>query len=75
MLPIYSITVLLMIACAVFYYRAGEYEGTSGWIWGGLSLLVSLVIWRLLHGGFFWVLLGQLGLFAAITAWRTRKKP
>ena len=75
MLPYVSFTFLLIVACAVFYYRAGEYEETSGWVWGGLSVLVSVVIWRWLHGGFVWVLLGQLGLFVAITAWRARKKP
>ena len=75
MLPFYSITFLLMAVCAVFYYRAGEYEGSSGWVWGGLSVLVSLVVWRWLHGGFIAVLLGQVALFVGITAWRARKKP
>jgi hypothetical protein len=75
MLPFYSFTFLLMAVCAVFYYRVGEYEGSSGWVWGGLSVLVSLIVWRWLHGGFIAVLVGQVALFVAITAWRARKKP
>jgi hypothetical protein len=74
MLPFYSYTFMLILACAVFYYRAGEFEGTSGVAWAGLSVLISLGVWRWLHGGFVAVFLGQLGLFAGITVYRARKK-
>jgi hypothetical protein len=67
-------TFVLLLACAVFYYRAGEFEGTSGIAWAGLSILISVAIWRWLGGGIISVLLGQLGLFAALTVWRARKK-
>ncbi len=75
MLPFYSFTFVMLLVCAVFFYRAGEFEGTSGVAWAGLSVLISVVIWRLLHGGVFAVLFGQLGLFAGITLYRSRKRP
>lgn len=74
MLPFYSFTFILLLACAVFFYRAGEFEGSSGLAWAALSLLISVAIWRWLHGGFIAVLLGQVGLFAGITLYRSRKK-
>ncbi len=74
MLPFYSITFVLLLACAVFFYRAGEFEGGSGLAWAALSLLISVAIWRWLHGGFIAVLLGQVGLFVGITLYRSRKK-
>lgn len=69
----YSFTFLLLLACALFYYRAGQFEGSSGIVWAALSVLISVVIWRLLHGGMLAVLLGQAGLFAAITLYRAHK--
>ncbi|MGA2661890.1 MAG: hypothetical protein ABSH34_30795 [Verrucomicrobiota bacterium] len=73
--PFYSFTFILLLACAAFFYRAGEFEGTSGVAWAGLSILVSVAIWRWLHGGLIAVLLGQAGVFAGITLCRSRKKP
>lgn len=75
MLPFYSITFILLVACAVFFYRAGEFEGSSGLAWSALSVLISMAIWQGFHGGFIWVLLGQLALFAGITVYRSRKGP
>ena len=67
-------TVILVIVCAIFYYRAGEYENSSGLVWCALSVAVSLVIWLLLRGGFLWIVLGQVGLFVAITIYRVWRK-
>ena len=75
MLPFYSFTFVLLLACMLFFYRAGEFEGSSGLAWAAVSLLISVTIWRWLHGGFIAVLLGQVGLFVAITLYRSRKKP
>jgi uncharacterized membrane protein YGL010W len=74
MLPFYSFTFVLLLACAIFYYRAGEFEGSSGLAWAALSILISVLIWRLLDGGFLAVLLGQVGLFVGITLYRSWKK-
>jgi hypothetical protein len=70
----YSATFLLIIASAIFYYRAGEFEGTSGLAWAGMSALISFAILRWLHGGALAILLGQVGLFAGITMYRARGK-
>jgi hypothetical protein len=75
MLPFYSFTFLLLVVCAVFFYRAGEYQSSSGLVWAGLSTLISLAIWGWLHGGFVAVLLGQLGLFGGITLFRSWRPP
>jgi hypothetical protein len=74
MLQFYSFTFVLLLACAVFFYRAGEFEGSCGMAWTALSILISVAIWQWLHGGFITVLLGQVGLFMAITLYRSRKK-
>ena len=74
MLPLYSFTFVLLLACAVFFYRAGEFDGSSGLAWAALSILISVAIWRWLHGGVLAVLLGQVGLFAGITLYRSWKK-
>jgi hypothetical protein len=42
---------------------------------GGLSMLVSLVMWLALQAEFFGILLGQIGLFVAITLYRVRREP
>jgi len=74
-MSLYSFTFILIVACGVFFYRAGEFEGASGLFWGGLSVLISVMIWHWLRGNFFFVLLGQLALYAGITVVRSRKKP
>ncbi|HWH70101.1 MAG TPA: hypothetical protein VNT26_12000 [Candidatus Sulfotelmatobacter sp.] len=71
----YSFTLILLLVCAAFFYRAGEFEGRSGVAWAGLSAFISVAIWGWLRGGFIAVLLGQIGLFAAIPLYRCRKQP
>ncbi len=73
--PIYSFSLISLVVYAVFFYKAGEYEGSSGIAWGALSVLISVAIWRWLHGGVFSMLLGQVALFAGITVFRSLKKP
>jgi len=75
MLPFYSFTFILVLVCAMFFYRAGRFEGNSGLAWAGLSVLISVAIWRWLHGGPITVLLGQVALYAGITLYRARKQP
>lgn len=59
---------VIMLACAVFYYRAGEAERSSGLLWGGISILLWLGASMLLHWGLFGCLATQFGLFAGLTA-------
>jgi hypothetical protein len=67
------LTLLFMFGSIVFFYRAGEMEGTSGFAWAVMSLVISLAIMLWLHGGLFGALFGQFALFAGITLYRSRK--
>ncbi len=66
-MPCYSFNFVLLLACAILYYRVGEFEGSSGILWAALSVLIPVVIWRYFNSGWIGMLLGQAGLFAAIT--------
>jgi cobalamin synthase len=69
------ITLLLIVCCAVFYYRVGEQEYGSG----GLLALVSVTLWAIgiLASRLGWLgnLLLQVGLFFALTVWNMRRPP
>jgi len=64
-----------MIACAVFFYRAGEFDGSSGLLWAVLSVAISVVAWRVFGWGILGVLIAQIGLFVGITVFRMLRKP
>ena len=67
---------LFMLACVTFYYKAGEMEGSSGFLWGGLSLLFFAVAALRLHFGMIGCLLMQAGLFVVMTVWNlARSRP
>ncbi len=58
-----------MLACAVFYYRLGEQEYSSG-IWlAGLSIGLWLAAGYFLGLGMLGCLLVQAGLFATLWLW------
>jgi hypothetical protein len=77
--PFYSFQTLLLIVCAVAYYRAAEVENASGILWAALSVIVFLITWLLFGWGFVGNLLGQVGLLGGIAAARavrhSRKPP
>jgi len=64
MIGIDYFSAIMMLACVLFFFRAGKVEGNPavGTIWASLSLLVFL----LTPGGFLMKALGQVGLFFAI---------
>ena len=67
--------ILVGLACAVFFYRAAEFEDESTWVWSGLSVLIFALTMFWLHCGWLGILLGQIGLFVGITffrMWRSR---
>ena len=67
-------TILLIVCCAVFYYRVGESEYSSG----ALLALASVALWVIgsLALGFGWLsnLLVQVGLFFALTVWNMLRR-
>jgi len=68
------LSLLVIICCAVFYYRVGEQEYGFGW----LVSLISVVLWLI---GTFAVgfgrianLLVQVGLFFGLTIWNMLRR-
>lgn len=66
---------VMMLACAAFYYRLGESEYSSGWVLGGASLGLWLAGMLLLGFGWVGCLLLQAALFAALALWRLVRSP
>jgi uncharacterized membrane protein len=65
-LGVYGLDTVVIIACAVFYYKAAQIENASAILWTGLSIIVSLSI-RILGFGLAALIIGQVLLFLAIT--------
>jgi hypothetical protein len=63
----YSFQFVMLLACAAVYYKAAEMEGSSGFLWSALSVVVFILTWIVLSWGWLGCLLGQVGLFAGIT--------
>jgi hypothetical protein len=74
MMPLYSFNFLLTVVFAIFFYRAGEFEGSPGLLWAALSVAISLFIWQWLGWGLLAMILGQIGLFVAIGVFRVVRK-
>ncbi|HSY74904.1 MAG TPA: hypothetical protein VK810_05495 [Dongiaceae bacterium] len=66
--------ILIIIAYAIFFCRAAEFEDESVLIWGGLSVTISAVAFFGLGCGWLGISLGQLGLFVGITVFRILRK-
>ena len=69
------LTLLLVICCAVFYYRVGEAE----YGYGELLALLSVVLWVsgifLFKFGLMGNLLLQVALFFALSVWNMNRRP
>jgi len=65
----------MMVACAIFFHRAAEFENDSSLAWTGLSLVISAVTLFVLGWGWLGCLLGQAGLLLGITIFRMLRKP
>jgi hypothetical protein len=77
MMLLYSFNFWLLLASAVFFYRAAEFdeEGGSGIVWASLSILVSLLIWLKLKWGLLGMIIGQVALLVGIGLIRVFRKP
>ena len=69
------LSILMMVACAIFFHRAAEFENDSSLAWTGLSLVISAVTLFVLGWGWLGCLLGQAGLLLGITIFRMLRKP
>jgi biotin transporter BioY len=69
------LSILMMVACAIFFHRATEFENESSLIWTGLSVVISVMTLFVLGWGWLGCLLGQAGLLLGITIFRILRKP
>jgi hypothetical protein len=67
--------ILLIVAFAIFFHRAAEFENESGLLWSGLSILISVATLFFFRWGWLGTLLGQAGLFVGIGIFRMMQKP
>ncbi len=65
----------MMVACAIFFHRAAEFENESSLVWTGLSVVISVMTLFVLGWGWLGCLLGQAGLLLGITIFRVFRKP
>jgi len=61
----------MMVACAIFFHRAAEFENESSLVWTGLSVVISVMTLFVFHWGWLGCLFGQAGLFLGIAIFRT----
>jgi len=62
--------ILIIVACAIFFHRAAEFENESSLVWTGLSVVISVMTLFVFRWGWLGCLLGQAGLFLGITIFR-----
>jgi len=67
-------TAVVIIASAVFFYRAAKYDGRSAVLWVVLSVVISLSILNLFRLGGVGIILGQVCLFLGIVFFRVIRK-
>jgi fatty acid desaturase len=63
-------TTIVIIASAIFFYRAAKYDGSSTLLWVVLSIGVSILLLTLFRFGGVGIILGQAVLFLGITIFR-----
>jgi hypothetical protein len=72
-MPYFSL--LIVLCFAIFYYRVGEAEYSSGGLLALISVALSVLGLLLLHWGWLGILLLQAALFFALSLWNMRSKP
>jgi hypothetical protein len=74
MMDLYSFTTVVIIASAIFFYRAAKFDGSSAVLWVVLSVGISLLLLTCFRVGMVRIILGQAGLFLGITFFRIIQK-
>lgn len=64
--PLYSIDFIVLVICAIGWYKAAALENIPQWSWAGLSVFVYTFTWLYLHWGIPLCLLGQAGLMIVV---------
>lgn len=74
-MPFYSMGFVFALACAAFFWHAGQKEMGSGVPWTALSALISGLILIRGGGGVLAILAGQAALLLGITLYRVWRDP
>ena len=61
---------VIMVACVVFFYKAGEMDDGPAFLWAAMSLLVWYGTGMFIGGGLFTHVGGQVALFFGIAVFR-----
>jgi len=71
---LYSFQFVALLACAVFFFRAGEFESrvgnaarSLGFLWASLSVLLYVITWIVLSWGMIACIACQVALFFGIS--------
>ena len=67
------LTLFLMVAAALFYFRLGEHEYGKGFATAGASIAVSLFTQVLLGWGWLGFVVGQVVVLAGLTWYNMRR--
>jgi len=67
---VYDFDTIFIIAFAIFFYKAADYENASKIVWAGLSIIVSLLS-RIFGFGLIGLISGQVMLFFVIAVIRS----
>jgi hypothetical protein len=74
MLQIYSFNLVVLLASAIFFYRAADLDNNSGVLWATLSVVVSVLVWFGLGWGVIGIIVSQVGLLVCIGIVRVVRK-
>ena len=74
-MPFYSIAFALALLFTGFYYKAGVEETGSGMLWGGMSLVLSMLLIFQFAAGALVILLAQVALALVIAGVRVWREP
>jgi len=67
--------ILIVLCCAIFYYRVGEQEYGGGWLLAIISVALFLIGTIAFGLGLIGNLLVQVALFFALTFYNMKRKP
>jgi hypothetical protein len=68
--PLYSIDFVVLVVCAIFWFKAAELEKVPPWIWTGLSIFTYAYFWLERGWGILGCLFAQVVLALAIGIFR-----
>jgi uncharacterized membrane-anchored protein len=70
--PLYSPQFVVLIACAIAFYKGAEVEGSlKPVVWMGVSTAMFFLTWMGLHCGLMGNLIGQAAVVGVVTVVRT----